>query len=91
MDLCCCPDCLCLLPSTLLFGHLVRVHRRIPRPEEDPAATSGEVEVLVTSDTALEELVSEFLTSMRKLHDARVCEQWLADFLRCFEERKQQL
>ena len=47
--------------------------------------------MLVTSDTALEELVSEFLTSMRQLHDARVGEQWLADFLRCFEERKQQL
>ena len=62
-----CPDCQLPLDATLVFGHLVRQHQRLPRPDED--LTQGDQgdddDCIVVGDTAMLDIVSEFISDIR--------------------------
>jgi len=63
-----CPDCQLLLDANLVFGHLVRQHQRLPRPDED--LTQGDQgddddDCKVVGDTAMLDIVSEFISDIR--------------------------
>ena len=62
-----CPDCDKLLPSTLVYGHILSVHRRVPRPNEcPPPPTRSDDDVVIVEDTVLSDIVDNFVREERQ-------------------------
>jgi len=75
MNVSACPDCQLVMASNLIFGHLIRLHRRVPQPHEDPHHGLREVEeeeVCITWDADLWDVVSDFVTTMRAQREERI-------------------
>jgi hypothetical protein len=58
-----CPDCGRVVLKSLLFGHILTTHKRIPRPNECEDLIKIDDEVEIVYDKALHELVGQFVSN----------------------------